>query len=116
MEFVDRGAEGFELNVQDDGGGLDAKGIAEIAVRKGLLSADASEEMDSAKLASLIFQPGVSTAKDGARRGQGMQIVRDHVHRLGGRIQAASKNGQYTRFRIYLPPLALEEQRVGIRA
>jgi chemotaxis protein histidine kinase CheA len=116
VEFVDRGAEGFELNVQDDGGGLDAKGIAEIAVRKGLLSADASEEMDSAKLASLIFQPGVSTAKDGARRGQGMQIVRDHVHRLGGRIQAASKNGQYTRFRIYLPPLALEEQRVGIRA
>jgi two-component system chemotaxis sensor kinase CheA len=116
VEFVDRAAEGFELNMQDDGAGLDAGGIAEIAVRKGLLSADAAEGIDPSKLASLIFQPGVSTAKDAARRGQGMQIVRDHVNRLGGRIQAATKTGQFTRFRVHLPALATEEPRIGVRA
>src|ERR1039457_1658980 len=116
VEFVDRAAEGFELNMQDDGAGLDAGGIAEIAVRKGLLSADAAEGIDPSKLASLIFQPGMSTAKDAARRGQGMQIVRDHINRLGGRIQAATKTGQSTRFRMHLPALATEEPRIGVRA
>ena len=110
VEFIDREQDGFELNVQDDGGGLDAKGIAEIAVRKGLLSADAAGELDPPKVASLIFQPGVSTARDAARRGHGMRIVRDHIQRLGGRIQAATKSARYTRFRVHLPALASEEQ------
>ena len=25
VEFIDRGAQGFDLNMQDDGGGLDAE-------------------------------------------------------------------------------------------
>lgn len=116
VEFADRGAEGFELNVQDDGGGLPAERITEVAVRKGLLSADAAQDIDAAKLVSLIFQQGISTARDGARRGQGMQIVRDHVNRLGGRLQAASKNRHFTRFRIHLPAPGLEEPKVSLGA
>jgi signal transduction histidine kinase len=116
VEFIDRAAEGFELNVQDDGGGLAAGRITEIAVRKGLLTADAAQDIEPAKLVSLIFHAGVSTAKDGARRGQGMQIVRDHVNRLGGRMQAATKNRRFTRFRIHLPALETEQPRVGIGA
>jgi signal transduction histidine kinase len=108
VEFVDRGTEGFELNVQDDGSGLDSRGITDIAVRKGLLTAEAAQELDPARLAGLIFQPGVSTARDAVRRGQGMRIVRDHAQRLGGRIQAATKAAHYTRFRVHLP--ALEEE------
>jgi signal transduction histidine kinase len=110
VEFVDRGSEGYELNVQDDGGGLDAKGIADIAVRKGLLTSEAAQELDHSRLAGLIFQPGVSTARDAARRGQGMRIVRDHVHRIGGRIQAATKAAHYTRFRVHLPALEAETE------
>jgi two-component system, chemotaxis family, sensor kinase CheA len=110
VEFVDRGEEGFELNVQDDGAGLDSRGIAEIAVRKGLLTAEAAQELDPPRLASLIFQPGVSTALDAPRRGNGMRIVRDHVQRLGGRVQAATKNAHYTRFRVHLPPMEAEAE------
>lgn len=106
VEFATRAGEGFELNVQDDGAGLDADAIAEIAVRRGLLKPDLAGGVEHAKLASLIFQPGVSTARDGARRGHGMQIVRDHVYRLGGRILAATRPGRYTRFRVQLPALA----------
>jgi two-component system chemotaxis sensor kinase CheA len=118
VEFVDRGEEGFELNVQDDGAGLDARGITDIAVRKGLLTAEAAQDLDPPQLASLIFQPGVSTARDAARRGQGMRIVRDHVQRLGGRVQAATKNAHYTRFRLHLPPIeaAAEVEAVSQRA
>jgi two-component system, chemotaxis family, sensor kinase CheA len=105
VEFVDRGEEGYELNVQDDGAGLDSRGIADIAVRKGLLTAEAAQDLDPPRLASLIFQPGVSTARDSVRRGQGMRIVRDHVQRLGGRVQAATKSAHYTRFRVHLPPI-----------
>ena len=118
VEFVERADEGFELNVQDDGAGLDSRGIADIAVRKGLLTAEAAQDLDPPQLASLIFQPGISTARDAARRGQGMRIVRDHVQRLGGRVQAATKNAHYTRFRVHLPPIeaAAEAQEVGLRA
>jgi two-component system chemotaxis sensor kinase CheA len=108
VEFVDRGSAGYELNVQDDGAGLDARGLAEIAVRKGLLDAAAAEALDPPQLAALIFQPGVTTARDTARRGHGMRIVRDHVQRLNGKIQAATKSAHYTRFRIHLPPVESE--------
>jgi two-component system chemotaxis sensor kinase CheA len=106
VEFVDRGAQGFDLNIQDDGAGLDAERIAEVAVGLGLLSAEAAKALEPARLASVIFQPGVTTAKSGTRRGLGLQIVRDHVHGLGGRLQVATKRGQFTRYRITFPPLS----------
>jgi len=106
VEFIDRGPQGFDLNMQDDGSGLDTERIAEVAVRLGLLSAEAAKTIDPPRLASVIFQPGVTTAKNPARRGLGLQIVRDHVQRLGGRLQVAAKRGQFTRYRISFPPLS----------
>jgi two-component system chemotaxis sensor kinase CheA len=107
IEFIDCGAHGFELNVQDDGGGLDAEGIADAAVRQGLVQPEVARTLDRTRVVNLIFQPGLSTAAangDG-RRGQGLCIVRDHVQRLGGRLQFSTKRGQFTRYRISLPPL-----------
>jgi signal transduction histidine kinase len=104
IEFVDRGAPGFELNVQDDGAGLDSERIADIAVKLGLLNADTPRPIDSSRIVSLIFHPGVTTSQGSNRRGLGMQIVRDHVQRLGGKLQLAAKRGHYVRFSITLPP------------
>jgi len=106
VEFIDRGTQGFDLNMQDDGAGLDSERIAEVAVRLGLLSAEAASNIDPARLASVIFQPGVTTSKIAGRRGLGLQIVRDHVQRLGGRMQVAAKRGQFTRYRISFPALS----------
>jgi two-component system chemotaxis sensor kinase CheA len=103
VEFVDRGAAGFELNAQDDGAGLDGDRIAEVAIRLGLLNADAPRPLDPSRIVSLIFHPGVTTSRDPARRGLGMQIVREHVQRLDGKLQIATKRGQYVRFQITLP-------------
>jgi signal transduction histidine kinase len=106
VEFTDRGAQGFDLNMQDDGAGLDAERIAEVAVRLGLLSEQAARTLDPVRLASVIFQPGVTTAKNPGRGGLGLQIVRDNVQRLGGRLQVATKRGQFTRYRISFPALS----------
>jgi signal transduction histidine kinase len=106
IDFVDRGPQGFELNVQDDGAGLDCEGIAEVGVRLGLLSPDAARLPDPARLINLIFQPGVTTSQDPSRRGLGMQIVRSHVQRLDGKLQIAAKRGQFVRFQMSLPPVS----------
>src|ERR1700689_502808 len=106
VEFIDRGAQGFDLNMQDAGNGLDAARIAEVARGLGLLSAEAARSLDPVRLASVIFQPGVTTAKTAGRGGLGLQIVRDNVQRLGGRLQVATKRGQFTRYRISFPPLS----------
>jgi two-component system, chemotaxis family, sensor kinase CheA len=116
VEFIDRGAQGFDLNMQDDGGGLDAEKISEVAVRLGLLSTDAAKALDPARLASVIFQPGVTTVKNPARRGLGLQIVRDHVQRLSGRMQVAAKRGQFTRYRFTFPPLSDSELSANLPA
>ncbi|MFI4866909.1 MAG: ATP-binding protein [Steroidobacterales bacterium] len=109
VEFIDRGTQGFDLNMQDDGAGLDSERIAEVAVRLGLLSAAEASNLDPARLASVLFLPGVTTSKIAGRRGLGLQIVRDHVHRLGGRMQVAAKRGQFTRYRISFPALSDSE-------
>jgi signal transduction histidine kinase len=96
-------AMGFELRFQDDGRGLDAAALAQAAVGHGLLSSEAAAALDPRRLASLIFQPGLSTAGNG--RGAGMQIVRDQIQRLQGQVLVATKPGQFTRYRIRLPSL-----------
>jgi len=112
IEFIDCGVHGYELNVQDDGGGLDAEGIAAAAVEQGLVPAGGTQALGPTRLVSLIFQPGLSTApasQGSTPRGQGMGIVRDHVQRLGGTLQFSTKRGHFTRYRITLPaPAAME--------
>ena len=105
IEFVNRGTQGFELNIQDDGSGLDAERIAEAAIRLGLIGADVTRPLDPSRVFGLIFQPNLSTATEPARRGLGMQIVREHVQRLGGKLHLASKRNQFVRFQITLPTL-----------
>jgi two-component system, chemotaxis family, sensor kinase CheA len=104
IEFEDKGPQGYQLNVQDDGGGLDCERLAEVAIRLGLLTSDAARSMDPSRVVSLMFHPGVTTALDPARRGLGMQIVREHIQRLGGKLHVAAKRGQFVRFQITLPP------------
>lgn len=109
IEFVARGPSGFELNVQDDGAGLDAERIAAAAVKMGLVEAAAAQVLPPSRLISLIFQPGLTTS-EGGHRGLGMAVVRDHLQRLGGKLQAATKRGRFTRYRIALPALSTNQK------
>lgn len=92
------------LQVQDDGAGLNYTRIREEAVRRGLLAADA--ELDDARMAQFIFEPGFSTASAvslAAGRGVGMDVVASEIRQLGGSIEIDSQAMQGCTFTIRLP-------------
>ncbi len=103
VQFLRMGEDGYQLSVQDDGRGLDHDKIRAEAVRQGMLTPEVAAKIDSRKLASLIFRPGFTTVGDDGARGIGMDLVRDLVTKAGGRVGIATKQGEYTRFRITLP-------------
>jgi len=90
--------------IRDDGAGLNRPRIKETAVRKGLVSPDAT--LTEAEIDSLLFLPGFSTAASVTSlsgRGVGMDVVRSAVTALGGRIAISSRLGEGTIFSIALP-------------
>ncbi len=108
VEFHDRGETGFELTFFDDGRGLSADLIRVAAIRKGIISPEQGNAMDSRKLLSLIFKPGFSTSETVTRdagRGVGMDLVRNAVNSLGGSLRMSTMAGQNTQFRVLLPPV-----------
>ncbi len=108
VEFQHRHGGHSELNFQDDGAGLDAERIVQVAVASGLIAEDTSLEQNRRQASALIFHSGLSTAAQPAGRGLGMRILRDNVKRLHGQIQVATKRGLFTRLRIRVPLAATD--------
>jgi len=109
VEFTQRGNEGFELVVQDDGRGLQLDRIKEVAVERGLITQAQAALLDPRQTMALIFRPGFSTADrvtTDAGRGAGMDLVRILVAELGGRVGLASAGGRFSKFKIWLPATA----------
>jgi chemosensory pili system protein ChpA (sensor histidine kinase/response regulator) len=111
--------EGNEVSVEfrDDGAGLNLERIRERGVALGLIGADAKPS--DAELANLIFTAGFSTAEtvtELAGRGVGMDVVRNDVNALGGRIETSSAAGQGTNFKLVLPLTTAVTQVVMLRA
>ncbi len=105
------------VTLSDDGQGLNLSRIHEEAVRLGLIQPD--EALDDDQLMSLIFSPGLSTTDSItgiAGRGIGLDIVRNEISILGGRISVSSTPNQGTTFTIYLPLMLSVVQTFMIRA
>jgi two-component system, chemotaxis family, sensor kinase CheA len=102
------------ISVEDDGRGLNIERIRETAVQRGFLAADRASTIDEASLIDLIFHPGFSTrtsVTEISGRGVGMDVVREHVNRLGGDIRVRTTPGAGTCFTISVP-LTLATTRV----
>ena len=92
------------IEIADDGGGINRPKVRQIAVEKGLISADA--QLTDSEVDNLLFLPGFSTASvvsDLSGRGVGMDVVRAAIQSLGGRITISSEPGKGTTFTISLP-------------
>lgn len=92
------------ISIEDDGAGLDAEGIRQKAVERGMLTADA--QPSPIELYQLIFMPGFSTAKQLSSvsgRGVGMDAVRTTVDALRGSVEVTSRPGHGTRVTLRLP-------------
>ncbi|MBC2661105.1 chemotaxis protein CheA [Novosphingobium flavum] len=101
----------IHIRIADDGKGIDQKRVLAKAIEKGIVAPDAQltrEEIDH-----LIFAPGFSTAEQVSNisgRGVGMDVVRQSVKDLGGRITIESEQGKGTAFILTLPlTLAISE-------
>ena len=68
------------LTIEDDGKGMDAEKLKEIAISRGVLDADAAARMSDVEAFNLIFAPGFSTKteiSDISGRGVGMDVVKN---------------------------------------
>jgi len=94
------------IEISDDGKGIDPEKLAESAVAKGLINAGQAQEMSDKEKMALIFMPGFSTAQkvtDVSGRGVGMDVVKTNLDKLGGQIDVESQLGKGTTIRIKLP-------------
>lgn len=97
---------GLELIVEDDGGGINFDKLRQKMVDDGISSAENIKNMDKKQLIAIMFQSGMSTAdgvNEDAGRGVGMDVIKDRVQELGGKIRVSSAEGQSTRFIIDIP-------------
>jgi len=92
------------ISIADDGAGINRERVFAKAVEKGLIAADA--QLSNEEIDNLIFAPGFSTAatiSNISGRGVGMDVVRQNVKDLGGRISIQSSPGHGSIFTLALP-------------
>jgi two-component system chemotaxis sensor kinase CheA len=97
------------IEVRDDGAGIDLERLRARAVEMGLLHADLAADLTPAQAASLVFQPGLSTAAavtEVSGRGVGMDAVRTTVEALGGSVEIETQRGRGTTTRLRVPVTA----------
>ncbi|MEQ6884778.1 chemotaxis protein CheA [Salicola sp. Rm-C-2C1-2] len=91
------------VEIVDDGGGLNRDKILEKAMERGI---DVPSNPSDQAVWSLVMEPGFSTAdavSDVSGRGVGMDVVRQNLEALGGRVDIQSEPGEGTSFFIHLP-------------
>ncbi len=95
------------IRISDDGNGINRDRIIKKALEVGLLSASAApESMSDAKVFDLLFAPGFSTAEkvtDISGRGVGMNVVKENLEALKGKIDVESVLGKGSSFKISVP-------------
>ncbi len=100
--------EGGQVNIEigDDGAGLDVERIRAKAVERGMISAGQAARMTEHEVFSLIFLPGFSTAEKVTNisgRGVGMDVVRTNLEKIAGTVDLESAAGKGTTVRIKIP-------------
>jgi two-component system chemotaxis sensor kinase CheA len=94
------------IEIADDGKGMDGDMLAASAVKKGLITKEQAVTMSNKEKVGLIFLPGFSTADkvtDVSGRGVGMDVVKTNLDKLGGVVDINSVPEEGTIIRIKLP-------------
>jgi two-component system chemotaxis sensor kinase CheA len=94
------------LEISDDGAGIDSTKIGAKAVERGLITVDQLAAMSERDIINLIFLAGFSTAEavtNISGRGVGMDVVKSNMERIAGSVEIMSEPGSGTTFRIKIP-------------
>jgi two-component system chemotaxis sensor kinase CheA len=100
--------EGGQVNIEigDDGAGIDVARVKQKAVEKGLLRPEQAEKLTDREAMNLIFQPGFSTAKtvtNVSGRGVGLDVVKSNIEKIGGIVDVFSRPGEGTTVKLKIP-------------
>jgi two-component system chemotaxis sensor kinase CheA len=99
-------ADRVEIDVIDDGRGIDPEAIKRKAYERGVIDQTRFATIGDEDATMLVFAAGLSTAEtisDVSGRGVGMDVVRNAVEKAGGRISISSVLGKGTTVRLNLP-------------
>ncbi len=94
------------LSITDDGAGMDAEVLRNIAITKGIHDAESASRLTDVDCYNLIFAPGFSTKEaisDISGRGVGMDVVKTGITSLNGSIEIDSELGKGTVISIKVP-------------
>ncbi|MFO7844476.1 MAG: chemotaxis protein CheA [Bacteroidales bacterium] len=92
------------IQISDDGAGIDPEKIRNKAIKKGLISKDAT--LSKKEILDLTFLPGFSTAEnitDVSGRGVGMDVVKRKLAEIRGEVEIDSEVNVGTTLTIKLP-------------
>jgi two-component system chemotaxis sensor kinase CheA len=100
--------EGGHVNIEvsDDGAGIDPEKIKRKAVEKGLARAEQAAVMSEWEALRLIFLPGFSTAEkitSISGRGVGMDVVKTNIEKIGGAVDLYNRPGAGSTIKIKIP-------------
>ncbi len=100
--------EGGQVNIEigDDGAGVDLEQVKRKAIERGLLRAEQAEAMSEQQALHLILLPGVTTAQTVTNisgRGVGMDVVKTNIEKIGGTLDMTTVAGRGTTFKLKIP-------------
>jgi two-component system chemotaxis sensor kinase CheA len=94
------------IKLSDDGRGMDLQAIRQAIVARKFLPADVADDLREGEILSYLFEPGFSMAKEITEfsgRGVGLDVVKNAIDNIGGRIQVTTELGKGTTFTMQLP-------------
>lgn len=107
LHFEARLISGFlQLQITDDGGGINVEAVKQRAYERGLVSAEQVETWTEPQWIEVIFSPGFSTAKSVSSisgRGMGMDIVKQRIQEMGGYVHVTTNRGVGTTVQLQVP-------------
>ena len=100
--------EGGQVNIEigDDGAGIDVPRVKQKAVEKGLLRPEQVEKLSDREALNLIFLPGFSMAQkvtNVSGRGVGMDVVKSNIEKIGGVVDIFSRPREGTTVKLKIP-------------
>jgi two-component system, chemotaxis family, sensor kinase CheA len=98
--------EVVNIEVSDDGAGIDPEKLKKKAIEKGLIRPEQAEQMSNHDALRLIFMPGFSTAAQITHisgRGVGMDIVKTNIEKIGGSVEVMNRVPYGTTIQLKIP-------------
>ncbi|EFS04041.1 chemotaxis protein CheA [Listeria seeligeri FSL S4-171] len=94
------------IEIADDGAGINKRKVLEKAIAKNVVTRAESTKMTDTEIFDLLFDSGFSTADqvtDLSGRGVGLDVVRNTILKIGGKISVESSENAGSTFRIEIP-------------